>query len=180
MRIQIMAFSLLVMVTFPVYAKDINSDLSSAAEKGDTATVQALLDKGADVNAKSIEGTTPLMKAAREGHMETVQALINKGADVNIKNECCDDTALLWAAGKGHTKIVKALLDKGADINAKNFGGYTALMRAVEFGHTPTVQTLIDKGVDVNIKHDDKTALLLAEEDNHTEIIKLLKAAGAK
>jgi ankyrin repeat protein len=52
--------------------------------------VQALLVRGADVDAKSTfkfnAGTTALMLAARGGHFEIVQALLGKGADVNAKD----------------------------------------------------------------------------------------------
>ena len=40
--------------------------------------MQALLDKGAEVNAK--DTATALMAASQEGHLEVVQALLAKGA----------------------------------------------------------------------------------------------------
>ena len=42
------------------YAADVNARLIEAAKQGDTETVQALLDQGADINAKS-EDWTALM-----------------------------------------------------------------------------------------------------------------------
>jgi ankyrin repeat protein len=53
---------------------------------GDLAGVQALLDAGADVNAKDEDGLTPLHRAALAGHKEIVELLITKGAEVNAKD----------------------------------------------------------------------------------------------
>jgi ankyrin repeat protein len=47
--------------------------LSWAAESGHEATVQLLLEKGADVEAKSHNGRTPLSWTARNRHEAIVQ-----------------------------------------------------------------------------------------------------------
>jgi ankyrin repeat protein len=51
-----------------------------SAQDGHTATVQALLDAGADVNTKSKFGWTALGLAAKEGHTAVVQLLKKAGA----------------------------------------------------------------------------------------------------
>ena len=96
-----------------IKAQDINQRLLSAAFSGDTATVQALLDAGADVNAKSNAGWTALFYAAESGHTATVQALLDAGADVSAKNNL-GWTALMGAAINGHAATVRALLGGGA------------------------------------------------------------------
>jgi len=92
--------------------------LMMAAWRGDSKAVQALLDKGADVNEKNKHGWTVLMMAAWRGDSKTVQALLDKGADVNEK-DIYGTTALMMAAENGHTETVQVLLDKGAEENAK-------------------------------------------------------------
>jgi ankyrin repeat protein len=57
--------------------------LTWAAEKRFTDIVEALLDGGAHVNAKSAKGKTALMVAVDYGSLETVQALLRRGAKVN-------------------------------------------------------------------------------------------------
>lgn len=89
------------------------SSLTRAAWKGDTATVQALLAKGADVNAKTDKGATALVWAATTGHNDTVQALLAHGADVNAKNNT-GMTALMMAKKRGHKEIVRMLKEAGA------------------------------------------------------------------
>jgi uncharacterized protein len=54
--------------------------LMVAANKGQTATVRLLLDKGADVHVKDIDGRTVMMIAGKEGHSEVVQLLRRAGA----------------------------------------------------------------------------------------------------
>ena len=60
--------------------------LSWAALLDDTKIAKFLIEKGADVNAKSRDGSTPLHSAAFLGHAEIAALLIQKGADVNPKN----------------------------------------------------------------------------------------------
>jgi ankyrin repeat protein len=46
-----------------------------------------LLDKGADVNAKSgDQGRTPLIVAVLGGYTDIVRALLERGADINEKD----------------------------------------------------------------------------------------------
>ncbi len=49
--------------------------------------VEKLVAAGADVNAKSNEGWTPLVLAARHGQWSCVSALLENGAEVNGSDE---------------------------------------------------------------------------------------------
>src|SRR5919205_1953261 len=93
----------------------LNEQLYEAARKGDAAEVKALLDRGADVNAKFRYGATALFKAAERGNTEVVKLLIERGADVNVKDTFYGATALSWALQKGHTAAVRAILAKSAE-----------------------------------------------------------------
>ena len=48
------------------------------------------------MNAKTVNGWTPLHRAAGEGHKEIAEVLIAKSADVNAKDQD-DETPLDWA-----------------------------------------------------------------------------------
>jgi hypothetical protein len=61
--------------------------LFSAVAQDDMATIEALLAKGVDVNAKNESGQTALMIAARYARTTIVQFLVAKGADPNIKDK---------------------------------------------------------------------------------------------
>ena len=114
--------------------------------------------------------------------------------------------ALIEAAKKGDLEQVRDLLDEGADVNAKNGDGLTALMAAAETGNLDVVKFLIEKGADVNARENTDvqvtastslkgfslkrfgqvsietggTALWIAQQRGHKEIVELLKAHRAK
>ena len=169
------------------YADDAK-DLIEAALKGDTAGVKALLDKGADVNAKGKYDQTALILASENGHTQIVNLLLNKGADVNIQMAGSHFTALMMASENGHAAIVRDLLAKGADVNIKGAKCFTALFIASEKGHAAIVRELLAKGADVNIKvvslfgkcsDNGETVLMAASKKGHAQIVKALLAKGA-
>jgi uncharacterized protein YceK len=96
-----------------VYEEFFSGQLQKAASNGDISAVTAMLDKGADINARNVWGYTALMSAAWSGHTAMVQMLINKGADVNAKHIHKGATALSYANKKVHTDIRRILLDSG-------------------------------------------------------------------
>ena len=88
--------------------------------------IRVLISEGADVNARSRSGWTPLMYAASNSNLEIVQLLLEKGADVNARNTA-GWTPLLHAAQFSSSEIVELLIEKGADVNARGTLGMTPL-----------------------------------------------------
>jgi ankyrin repeat protein len=149
----------------------LNDQLFAAARAGDTAAVKALLDRGADVNAKFRYGTTALFKAAEKGHTEVVRLLLERGADANIKDTFYGATAMTWALSNKHPGAVRALLDKGAE------GVDDVLGFGAGEGNAELVQLALAKG---GAKPDTlSAALAAAEKGKHVEIVEMLKKAGA-
>jgi quinoprotein dehydrogenase-associated probable ABC transporter substrate-binding protein len=72
------------------------------------ALAQALIRKGADVNARNGGGVTALMMAAANGHADMVQLLVRSGANVKAQTDR-GDTALSIARAKGHENVIKLL-----------------------------------------------------------------------
>jgi ankyrin repeat protein len=134
------------------------SALILAVNFGHPEMVEALIARGANVNAACFVRDTALSWAASRGYTATVELLIAKGADVNAANSW-GDTALISAARWGRTVIVEALIARGADIDATNFRGCTALMMAVSGYHTVLVEALIANGACTQLDRNTKIDL---------------------
>lgn len=159
--------------------------LYKAAENGDIDAVRLLLDYGADVN---LGRETPLIAALYDRSKNThaiVQLLLDNGADVHR----CTDIGLhspIMLAAVNHPQCLQLLIDAGADINyvcrgTTDYYQYTALLWAAEEGITESVKILLANGADIHAKNKrGRTALDLAMMGQHTEIVQLLQAAGAK
>jgi len=91
-----------------------NADKSifAASGIGNIEAVKQHLAAGADVNAKTKSGLTPLHHAAFYGHMEIAELLIEKGADVKAK-DMNGKTPLDEAIKRKHTEIADFLRKHG-------------------------------------------------------------------
>lgn len=90
-----------------------------------------LLRKGAEVDARSEDGTTPLMKLcnSRTADIALARLYLEAGADANARNDT-GRTALHGAARRGHAEIAALLLEYGADRAARNAKGETPRRKA--------------------------------------------------
>jgi ankyrin repeat protein len=154
--------------------------LVDACMRGDLNNVEALLAKGADINAKGRFGDIPLVAASQAGRREIVEMLLAKGAEVNAPSQR-GRTALMAASGMGKRDIVKILLAKGAEVNARDQSGGTALMSASGCGHHEILEILLAKGAEVNAKDNIRgdTALMAACRRGHRQAVQVLLDHGA-
>jgi len=152
--------------------QELNDKFWEAVRRGDLAATTALLDQGADVNAKFRYGTTALFKAAERGHVEIVKLLLARGADATVKDTFYGSTAMGWALNGDHLDIVDVLLQKDPS------GAGDVLMSGVREGKPALVKLALATG---NLKADALTpALVIATDDkDKAEIVELLKKAGA-
>ena len=82
-------------------AAELDAQLVSASEDGESGVVQLLLEAGADANAW---GNMALGSAVYHGHCEVVKLLLESGADVHAMDDLMD-------AVDGHPEVVKILTD---------------------------------------------------------------------
>ncbi len=159
----------------------VKSEVADAAQRGDRAAVQALVQKHADVNATQVDGTTALHWAAQANDLETADLLIRAGAKASVAN-IAGATPLLAAAINGSAPMIGKLVAAGADPNAPlTKSGDTALMLASRTGKADAVRALLDRGAKVNAQETwgGTTALMWAVSEKHAEVAKLLIDQGA-
>jgi ankyrin repeat protein len=174
-RITLLALAALALAA-PAAAQDpkqaLNEQLYEAARKGDAAEARAVLDKGADVNARFRYGATALFKAAERGHTEVVKLLIERGADVNVKDTFYGATALSWALEKGHTGAILAILAKSAE------EADDVLLAGVSSGNAELVSAALATG---KVPAETLTAALVSAgpDEKKAPIVELLRKAGA-
>ena len=93
--------------------------LHFAAQEGHYETCKFLIEKGANLEAKSSIGRTPLHLVSLRDNHEIAKLLIDNGADVN-----CQDvdmyTPLHYASEMGNTMSAEVLVSRGADVSLKN------------------------------------------------------------
>lgn len=95
--------------------------------------VELLLVCGANANARSVFGVTPLMFAMLGEDVKVPKMLIQAGADVNAADKD-GRTALMLAAFDGQTKFMKLLIASGANVNATDKFGKNVYEYAFESG----------------------------------------------
>jgi ankyrin repeat protein len=158
-----------------------SGEIHEAAESGDLAKVQSLLEGDSQlVSSKDGNwGMTPLHWAAREGKTGVAEFLLSKGADVNAKNtKPSSQQPLLFASQRGHVDLANLLLTRGADVNARNIYGETALHFAVMSGYKSVVELLLAHKANINartIGSTGQTPLDIAERLKRDDLAGLLR-----
>ena len=59
----------------------------TASSKGDTQSVRALAQLGANIDTSDSATVSPLLIASQNGHTETVRALVQLGANIHTPNK---------------------------------------------------------------------------------------------
>jgi len=176
------------------------SPLHAAVRADDAAIVEALLDAGADVDARNDEGRTPAHDAFEDGR-RVLSRLLERGCDVDAAlaaglgdverlQDILDEDPYLaedprtglaplgWAAYGNRPEAVQELVSRGARIEGHE------LACAASCGHVEVARKLLELGADPNATNaDGRTALHAAARlsftGDATAVVELLLEAGA-
>lgn len=149
--------------------------LYMAAQQGHSSIVSTLLDRGANIEANTDNGSTALHIAAQEGHLPIAVTLLERGANIEARTDR-GMTGLHFAALEGRLETLNALLERGASIEANTDNLSTALHIAAEEGHIEIVLALLAQGADANARDREKiTPLKYAKQQGHLEIVAILE-----
>jgi uncharacterized protein len=176
---------------------DKGADINQANADGSTAlalaiagrrqdVVQLLLERGASTAGLAPRGSTLLATAAFGGDEQLVRVLLDHGCDPN-EPDGTGKGPLVYASAKALTPIVRMLLDAGADVNRAYAHNLTALMWAAGYPNIvaapdgiATAELLAARGASIRAVDDrGRSALMIAAERGHAEMVRWLIAQGA-
>ena len=144
----------------------------------DPDVVTKMIGEGADINALTGQGATPLILAVESNFKSVVKVLVKHGADLNIVQ--FGFSALHKAIFACQFSSVDLFLAKGANPNLQDDDSETALHLACRNGHAAGVKSLIKAKAKLNIQRKDRaTAIYIASKNGHTACVDALaKAKG--
>ncbi|XP_070167177.1 protein fem-1 homolog A-like isoform X2 [Polyergus mexicanus] len=120
-----------------------------AAVSGNLEVIKCLISHGADVNAVSDSGSTPVRSACFMTHMDIVLYLVENGADI-LKANYNGGTCLINSIQS--VELCTFLLEHGADVNATDIQNKTALHYAIQEHRFRTTKLLLEHNADPHIR----------------------------
>ncbi|KAH0739750.1 hypothetical protein KY290_038455 [Solanum tuberosum] len=151
----------------------LDSLLKSAAKNGNSHCISALIEAGADVNRRDLEGDSVMSLAVKYGNLDCVQVLIEFG--YTIDNSA--DRFLHYAAATDGVDLMEILCLGYADIdlNSIDSQGRTPLHIAAIHGHVEVIQFLVSVGSDTDMLDTQGwTPLHFAAHQGHVEAVGVL------
>lgn len=146
-----------------------------------TASIEALVEKGANVSATDPNGDMPLTYAAGSYALSAMLPTLLSAPNIDVNaRDSYGNTVLIVLVGTSsqEANVTQLLATSGIDVNLANNDGKTALMRAAESGSVEVVTLLLSvSGLDVDATDNyGNTALSLSWNG---DVDQLLQDAGA-
>lgn len=103
-------------------------DIFEITSSGDVAQLNDFLhNNDIDINAKNLDGVTPLMIAATNNDLKVITLLLEYGATIDLKSALTGRTALSLAILENCYEAAKLLIQNGANLMVKDFEDLTAI-----------------------------------------------------
>ncbi|XP_049343856.1 protein VAPYRIN-LIKE-like isoform X2 [Solanum verrucosum] len=163
----------------------LDSLLKSAAKNGNSHYISALIEAGADINRRDLEGDSVMSLAVKYGNLDCVQVLIEFG--YTIDNSA--DRFLHYAAATDRVDLMEILClgyadmdlnsidSQGSDTDMLDTQGWTPLHFAAHQGHVEAVGVLLNHSnfAKYVVTKQGKTAYELAIDKGHSKLYDVLQ-----
>lgn len=161
------------------YEGSLEYNLMLASALGIPGEIDRLVKMGADIEAETEEGATPLVIAVAANKTEAVRTILKYNPDLNKKTRF-DETPLLIAVKNQNSEIAEALIRAGADINMADNHGATPLHYASVYGYFSLADLLLYYDAEIDLKTaEGTTPLMAAIWAGNTDVADLLIQNGA-
>jgi len=156
--------------------------LHLAAQNGQVAVAQLLLDCSASIDAVDIRGRTPVAWASRNGYQAMAELLILRGADT-LREDSSGWTALHWATMGGYDELARVLLNHTAGPARAHRN--RALVLAAEARSVGIIRMLLDdddssERADIDGRDDEgSTPLTFSVSLGDMEAVRIFLQRGA-
>ena len=156
------------------FSSDDSQSLKSELLKNsfNESKVQKIVDAGADISDRDVNGRTMLFELAKKKRIESIKFLVKNGININQEDNY-GKTVLSEAVHRDDGVMIRFLLDMGADVNYINSSGRTIMQDVALEGNHRIFRILLSHNPDLNIKDRyGKTVLFDAVEGGNIDIIK--------
>ncbi len=124
------------------------SKLALASWAGELNLAEALISRGAAVNAVDASGHTAAYRAVQANRPEVLKLLVRHGA--SLGETSADGTLLHIALRAGHDDVARVLLANAPLQNVADAQGQTPLLLAISLQNAAAAKLLLERGADVN------------------------------
>ena len=145
-----------------------------AVQNGSLDKVKDCLARGVDINVRNENGESAL-HLVRDAAL--AEFLISRGADVNLSDRQFGMTPLFVQ----EVPIARLLVEAGANLNARSRTGNTPIIWFAYSNYLEGIKYLLSVNADLHaMNNDGRTVLDVAEDFGSPELVRYLRAAGAK
>lgn len=170
------------LLTSPLYSLTLHDNYAVSAFKCAARNrcdhiIKFMISKGANLEARGLDGRTALTWATMIGNEAAAKILLENGASTR--------DALHSAARFGWAGMVRLLVDGGVDVDGRIANLATPLHMAAMYGWVDVIRALLDHGADILARKempdstDQGTAAHLAAWYGHKDAVKVLLDAGS-
>ena len=154
--------------------------LFESIRQGRVEQADSCLGAGARLEARNLEGATPLIVAVTAGRQDMAALLLKKGADVQARrNGYYGSTALMEVASANDTAMARLLLSYGADVHRRDTFGDPAINWAAYYGHISFTRLLLEQGAGWDVASRHGTALDIAAKQWNLPLLEFFIDWGA-